>query len=877
MPQLIPLAAAGIAAAAGASAAVVSLVATAASLATSLLFQPKAKLQAFDPKSVNTEPGAYRKMLLGRGLFASDLRYFEASGSNQEYVDYVFVLAAHKSQAVEEIWIDDKLAWASGSVGGTFAGFLDVEIILEAGPSAYHTVNGGWKWGSSRRLTGCTTAKLRVRRTTNGPFNGGLAGKVTFIGKGMPLYDPRFDSTNGGSGPQRPDDCSTWVWSDNAGAAVLSMILGWTITNPSTGAKKVSVGYGVPFARVSQDIARWAAACAACDEAVAKADGTTEARYRVAATRSDGDDPLALLGELTKACAGELDDSSGAIALRIATNDLSGTLPSFGEADVTGAVRWTPQPTIAEQWTVVRGRYSEPVSPSLWSPADYQAQTVPRSTAGGERALVDDLLAVPSKSQAERLARMAGQRSLYAGVAEIPMNLRATRLKINDPFRLTFGPRAWTNKLFRVRGKSFRVENGQLEVIINAREENAAVFAWDRSEAGAITPVSPVIYSPLNNPLVIATANAANVALAAPIVAQTQQLVAQVAFDFSASRTNGFIAASQVTIAAGPAGLTATTTGTDPYIVRPSLPGGLSGAAARYVRILVSTTSSGATASAARAWQIYYATAAHGFSASYYVDVTLPSALATDGSILQVLVDMWALTVGGSDWQSSIITDLRIDLGTASGISWRILEVSLCDVGAATAGAIIGTDVRLPDGSVPAQSRVDNQALTLTTTGTGDLTLQVAGAVQSAIGRLLADMRALPPISGLGVSSKWPSSIGYTANATAGTFTVNVGAATVYYGTGLTLNFAAMSGTFSQAPGTGQWWFLYCDLDSSNPYPGGTMTRTLVATTNDNELLQGTYRVCIGRVFINMPSTGTGSGSGLTYTSSGFSSTGVLP
>ncbi|MDT7935206.1 MAG: hypothetical protein RQ833_11490 [Sphingomonadaceae bacterium] len=365
MPQLIPLGAAAIATAAGATATVVSLVATAASVVTSLAFGGSAKprLSNFDPKSVSLDAATPRKFLLGRGVFVSDLRYFEASGANQEYIDYVFVLAAHKSDAVEQIWIDDKLAWDNGYIPGTYAGVLSVEIILEAGPGAYHTVNSSGAWGAAQRLTGCTTAKLRVKRTTSGRFNGGLQNKVTFVGRGMPLYDPRFDSTNGGTGSQRPDDCSTWVWSDNATAAALSLMLGWRITNPSTGAKKVSVGYGVPWSRIRGDRARWAAANATCAESVTTRDGLTEPRFRVSATRSDSDDPLTCLGLLTAAAAAELDDSTGSIGIRVAQNDLAGPLPAFTDADITGAVRWTPQPPIAEQYTVVGGRERAPPAP----------------------------------------------------------------------------------------------------------------------------------------------------------------------------------------------------------------------------------------------------------------------------------------------------------------------------------------------------------------------------------------------------------------------------------------------------------------------------------------------------------------------------------
>ena len=167
----------------------------------------RGQLAAFDPRQINPDPSAPRKLVFGRTAFPLDMRYVEPSGTNDEYIDYIFALAAHKSTSIDSIYIENDLAWTvGGGAQGKYAGYLTIEVILEAGASAFHTVNAGSTWGASQRMTGCTTMKVRVKRSDNSkssqsPFGSGISGRWTVIGKGLPVYDPALDSTvTGGSG-----------------------------------------------------------------------------------------------------------------------------------------------------------------------------------------------------------------------------------------------------------------------------------------------------------------------------------------------------------------------------------------------------------------------------------------------------------------------------------------------------------------------------------------------------------------------------------------------------------------------------------------------------------------------------------------------------
>jgi hypothetical protein len=92
---------------------------------------------------------------------------------------------------------------------------------------------------------------------------------------GVKVYDPRLDSTNGGSGSHRMNDQSTWAFSENQRLCALD----W-LTWPD--------GYNKSWGRI--DWATWVPQINMADENVALKAGGTEKRYRVA-TRVGYDEP----------------------------------------------------------------------------------------------------------------------------------------------------------------------------------------------------------------------------------------------------------------------------------------------------------------------------------------------------------------------------------------------------------------------------------------------------------------------------------------------------------------------------------------------------------------------------------------------------------
>lgn len=452
------------------------------------------------------DPSTPRKIVFGQTAMATDIRYEEWSGTNQEYLDRIVVVASHKVQAIEEIWFDDKLAWTSaGGVQSPYSGYLTVQTRLEGSAANTIAINGGSKWGSSRRLTGCAYVHFRYKTTGNSkkaesPFSSSIPQRMTIKGKGALLYDPRLDSTVGGSGSQRADDQSTWAWtSDTAGnnpaLQMLWYLLGWRING------KLAVGRGIPKSRIL--MSAFIAAANLCEEAVTLAAGGTEPRYRSAGVVSEADAPSAVIDAIEASCAGTLRDASGRLALDILHNDLATALsPGLTDADVIGQCEWQGTKGLDESFNVVRGRYTDPSNNSLYQLVDYPAVSL-ASPDGLERIHVFDLSMVQSASQAQRLAKQELQRAQYQGVFKGEFKATAWRCQVGSIVPFTFSALGFSNKLFRVVEQVVRM-NGTCALVL--REENGAIYAWSSEETAPVQPAAPTPYDPINSPLVQAVA-----------------------------------------------------------------------------------------------------------------------------------------------------------------------------------------------------------------------------------------------------------------------------------------------------------------------------------------------------------------------------------
>lgn len=468
--------------------------------------QPQVSPSQVDRTHVSLILDTPRKMVLGHTALATDLRYQEFFGNNQENCAQVLLLASHWCESVEQVWLNDVLAWtATGGTQGIYTAYFYVKYFAQA--ASGNSFVSGWshRWGANAAFVGCATVYLEFKTTPNSshgtsPFSGSIPTRITIRGKGARVYDPRLDSTAGGAGSHRVADQATWQWTAagvelgrNPALCLLFYLLGWHIQNPSTGAMKLAVGLGIPADRI--DIGSFITGANMCDEQITLAIGGTEPRYRCDGMFSEGDDPGTVITALESAMNAKLRDSAGRFTLQVLHDDLSTPVLDFTEDDVLDGFTWDQGGALTDVKNVIKGRYTDPSDQSLYQLVDYPPVSI-LAIDGIDRIDNFDLGVVQSPSQAQRLAKQRLERYQYPGTFAASFKARAWALKDGDVVRLTFAPLGFYQKLMRITKATIQVSG---EVPLVMAEESPAIYAWDASEIPAITAAAPIVFDPNNN------------------------------------------------------------------------------------------------------------------------------------------------------------------------------------------------------------------------------------------------------------------------------------------------------------------------------------------------------------------------------------------
>lgn len=470
-------------------------------LASSLL-APKPKAPKTSPADrdrlfASIDPSTPRKIVYGHTAMATDIRDQEYTGTDDEYFHRFMVVASHKVNSIEEIWFDDKLAWTvGGGVQGDYVGYLEVTPILEG--SADNAINISARMGSTRRYTGLAYVHFRYKLTgnsskTSSPFSQSIPTRVTIIGNGMAVYDPRKDSTRGGFGSHRIDDQSTWTWDDkgarNGALQWLNYLIGYRIDG------KLAVGKGIPAARI--DVGSFATAANACDETITLAGGGTEPRYRTDGIFSEADPMELVVNQFKSSMNAISDDAGGQIRAIVLVNDLGSPVADFDANDVLGAIDWKPGTDLSDRFNIVKGSHTDPSTTSLYQSVDYPEQFL-ASTDDIDRTFTVDFPLVQSVTQCQRLAKQRLQRAQYGGILSFTGQTTFWKVLKNDIVRFTFPPLGMTDKLFRVVDIAAQ-QDGVVPVVL--REEDASIYAWDEDETAALQLAPPDTYDYQKNPL----------------------------------------------------------------------------------------------------------------------------------------------------------------------------------------------------------------------------------------------------------------------------------------------------------------------------------------------------------------------------------------
>lgn len=201
---------------------------------------------ATPPSRMVTDRGTvqFQQLIYGQVRTAGFLAFFGTSGANNNQLWFVIALAGHQCEAIDDVWMDSRhildsdisgtgqVTAAAFNVSGT--PYLSVwkHLGTATDPVDPALAAAFPEWDSSHVGYGIPYMVFNLARNDT-VYPGGAPASFFALVKGRRLYDPRLDSTNGGSGSHRFTDPSTWAWSRNWALAVRDYIAGGAVVYTS--------------------------------------------------------------------------------------------------------------------------------------------------------------------------------------------------------------------------------------------------------------------------------------------------------------------------------------------------------------------------------------------------------------------------------------------------------------------------------------------------------------------------------------------------------------------------------------------------------------------------------------------------------------------
>lgn len=214
---------------------------------------------------------------------------------------------------------------------------------------------------------------------------------------GIPLYDPRKDSTVGGSGGHRWNNKATWEQTTNPAVAIYNILRGISLDDGSI--------WGGGFPAEDLPNASWFAGMNECDVLVGNGIAGTEPQYRAGYEVSVDDEPADVIAELLKACSGQISETGGLWKIRIGAPGLPVYSITDGDIVITSTQDYTPFPGFTSSFNAIHASYPEPAM--LWEPKEAPPiyNSLWEAQDQGQRLVADlSFPAVPYGAQVRRVS-----------------------------------------------------------------------------------------------------------------------------------------------------------------------------------------------------------------------------------------------------------------------------------------------------------------------------------------------------------------------------------------------------------------------------------------------------------------------------------------
>lgn len=447
--------------------------------------------------SLSYDPNGPRQIGVGICASAGTLTYHNTYGPNgNDYVQLVFRLQDVPANALKEVWAAGvKLTpgafvnsgMATGQTYTQYPGAMWVQFHngdwdqeADADLVAHHTGNS---WSANNRGRGVCYVRVTLKFNAK-LFPNGIP-PLVFVYESSKLYDWRLDSTNGGSGPQRWGDETTYAFTRNPVVFAYNYMRGLYVQGNLVG------GMNVPEISFPLDV--WTSSANACDETVSKKDGSTETRYCIDGLFTLDSQHASVIQDVLTTCAGELCDVSGVFKLYPGVARPSVLTITDDDFMSDEAMEYSPKlagdsliNTVFGSFVDPKQMYQSAALPPRISPDDEAAD-------GGDQLSANyGLSYCISETQGQRVMEIMRRKGRYQRGFSGTLRGIAAACEAGDV--ITFNSRR-----YGFSGLQFEILQSTLNQNsrspVELRETNPAIFAYNPA-VDELNPLDPVAVGP---------------------------------------------------------------------------------------------------------------------------------------------------------------------------------------------------------------------------------------------------------------------------------------------------------------------------------------------------------------------------------------------
>ncbi len=319
-------------------------------------------------------------------------------------------------------------------------------------------------WTPDHILTG-TPYVLVSHHWHRGLFRNGKP-EMRFELDGIPFYDPRADSTVGGTGPQRWNDKSTWQQTDNAIVLVYNIMRGLTTPTGEV--------WGGAAEADDLPLSNWFAAMNVCDLPVGD---TNRPQFRAGFEIRFEEEPASVVEELLTACNAQISEIGGVWTVQVGAPQASVVHITDDDILVSEPAEFDPFPGLEATHNAIS--VSHPTPDGLWNASSLETITNPEWEAedGGQRLFELRLPVVPWAEQARQVAQNMIRDERRFRTHKIVLPGEYYWLKTLMTITWTSPWNSYDAKLFEITDAAYDVRT--MNVSLSLRERDPDDFTHD--------------------------------------------------------------------------------------------------------------------------------------------------------------------------------------------------------------------------------------------------------------------------------------------------------------------------------------------------------------------------------------------------------------